>query len=121
MPQQPSPPEFLTVSEVAEELGVSRTVVTQLTSQGSLPAQRVSNGRLRFERGLFERWIRDQYAETRRWVLANRHDGYHGDWKDWPIGRPDDGGRPHTRDEGGTEASSTSSRSAATMPAIPTD
>lgn len=78
--------EFLTTRQVAEELAVSRTVVASLAREGTLPARRMSNGRLVFERGIFERWIQDQYAETRRWVLEHDHDGYHGDWSDWPIG-----------------------------------
>jgi excisionase family DNA binding protein len=74
--------EFLTTQQVAVELSVSRTVVVALARQGTLPARRLNNGRLMFERGMLERWIQKQYAETRRWVLEHDHDGYHGDWKD---------------------------------------
>ena len=35
-----------------------------------------------------------EYAETRRWILENPNDGFHGDWKDWPIGRGVDGRPP---------------------------
>ena len=85
--------EYLTTRQVAEERSVSRTVVVSLARQGTLPARRLTNGKLMFERVMFERWIRDQYAETRRWVLDHDHEGYHGDWRDWPIGRDD--GRDH--------------------------
>jgi excisionase family DNA binding protein len=68
--------EFLTTRQLAEELSVSRTVVASLARQGTLPARRLSNGRLMFERGMFERWIQHQYADTRRWVLEHDHDGY---------------------------------------------
>jgi excisionase family DNA binding protein len=78
--------QFLTTRQVAEELSVSRTVVVSLAREGKLPARRF-NGRLIFERRMFERWIQAQYAKTRRWVLEHDHDGFHGDWKDWPIGR----------------------------------
>jgi excisionase family DNA binding protein len=90
-------PEYLSVRELAEELGVSRPAVTALVRNGTLPALRSSNGGLRFERSLFEHWIRDQYAETRRWILENPNEGFHGDWRDWPIGRIDDDGRPPTK------------------------
>ena len=79
--------EFLSVRQVAAELSVSRTVVEALARGGTLPALRSSHGRLAFERTMFERWIRDQYAETRRWILENPNPGFHGDWRDWPIGR----------------------------------
>ena len=45
---------------------------------------------------MFERWIRDQYASTRLWILENRGSDFHGDWKDWPIGRVDDDRPPNT-------------------------
>ena len=81
-------PEFLTTRQVAQELSVSKTVVVSLVRNGALPARRVSNGCLMFERGILERWIQGQDAETRRWVLD--HEGCHGDWREWPIGRADD-------------------------------
>jgi excisionase family DNA binding protein len=86
--------ELLSVGQVAAELGVSRTVVEALVRCGTLPALRSPHGRLRFERRTFERWICDQYGETRRWILENPNPGFHGDWKDWPIGREDRGRRP---------------------------
>jgi excisionase family DNA binding protein len=90
--------EFLTVRQVAEELAVSRTVVEALARDGTLPALHSPHGRLRFERMMLERWIRDQYAETRRWILENPNPGFHGDWRDWPIGpAPAMTGRPPTR------------------------
>lgn len=89
--------EFLSVRQVAAELAVSRTVVEALARGGMLPALRSPRGRLTFERTMLERWIRDQYAETRRWILENPNAGFHGDWRDWPTGRADDAGRPPTR------------------------
>jgi len=44
---------------------VSRTVVEALARNGTVPALRSPHGRLRFQRTMFERWNRDQYAETR--------------------------------------------------------
>jgi hypothetical protein len=74
--------QLLSVRQVAAELTVSRTVVETLLRCDTLPAQRSPHGRLRFERRMFERWIRDQYTETRRWILENPNPGFHGDWKD---------------------------------------
>ena len=69
--------------------------VARLVRSGSLPAHRTGSGQFRVERGLFDRWIREQYAETRRWILEHPKPGFiHGDWRDWPIGRVDDGRAP---------------------------
>jgi hypothetical protein len=39
--------------------------------------------RTQIERGMFERWIRDQYAATRLWLLENPNERLtHADWKD---------------------------------------
>jgi excisionase family DNA binding protein len=89
-------PEFLTVREVAAELAVSPMVVAALVRDGTLPALRSTNGRLRFERTMYERWIQDRYAETHRWILENPNAGFHGGWKDWPIGRVD-GAEPRSQ------------------------
>jgi excisionase family DNA binding protein len=82
--------EYLTTIQVAEELAVSKTVVVAMVRSGTLPAQRGPGHRLRFERAILERWIQDQYAETRRWILESPNPGFsHADWREWPIGRFD--------------------------------
>jgi hypothetical protein len=86
----PKPVEYLTVTDAAAELAVSEWVVLNLIRKQGLPARRLANRHLQIERGMFERWIQDKYAETRQWQLENPNDGFHGDWRDWPIGRRDD-------------------------------
>jgi hypothetical protein len=88
-------PEFLTVRDVVDELAASEWVVLKLIRTGELPAQRLSARQVLVERGMLERWVEDQYARTRRWILENPNSGFHGDWKDWPIGRVDGDGRLH--------------------------
>lgn len=79
--------EFLNVDQVMEELALSRWVVIRLIRTGELPAQRLPSRRLQIERGMFERWIRDQYAATRLWLLENPNERLsHADWNDWPAG-----------------------------------
>jgi hypothetical protein len=58
--------EHLTADEVARELMVTKAVVMTLARRGTLPAQRRPALPLRFERGLFEDWIREQCADNRR-------------------------------------------------------
>jgi prophage regulatory protein len=88
---------FLTIAEIAAELDISINQVRTLIRTGSLPAGRNGQGHRLIERRMLERWIEEKYAESRRWVLEHRHDGYHGDWKDWPIGHVDGDGRRPTR------------------------
>ncbi len=69
----PSPPplQFLSVTEVAGELNVSKIQVRTLIANGTLPAQRTDGGGLRVERLMLERWIQDRYAETRAVTTAH--------------------------------------------------
>jgi excisionase family DNA binding protein len=64
-------PQFLTVSEVSGELSVGESLVLELIRSGELPAQRLPSRRLRIERHMFEHWLQDQYAVTRRWILEH--------------------------------------------------
>jgi prophage regulatory protein len=92
---EPRPVEYLTIADVAAELNVNVSQVRTLLRIGSLPATRNRRGHWLIERQMLERWVQDRYAETRRWVLEHDHDGYHGEWRDWPIGRVDDRSTTH--------------------------
>jgi excisionase family DNA binding protein len=75
--------EFLTAEQAAEELAVGKSVILALVKAGDLPARRRPGMRTQIERGMFERWIREQYAATRLWLLENPNERLtHADWKD---------------------------------------
>jgi hypothetical protein len=62
--------EFLSVRQVMAELPVGESVVWDLIRKGTSPARRSEARAYEIERGMFERWIRDQYATTRLLLLA---------------------------------------------------
>ncbi len=67
-------PPFLTVVQIGDELAVGPHVVYDLIRNGGLPARHVGAGRYQVERQMFERWIADQYQQTRDWIAANPGD-----------------------------------------------
>lgn len=67
----PRPAVFLTVREVAQELNVGKGEVRALIANGTLPAQRTEDGRLRVERLMLERWVRDQCTASREFTSTH--------------------------------------------------
>jgi excisionase family DNA binding protein len=62
-------PRFLRVPDVAEVLNISVNQTYQLVRRGELPAIRVGGrGQWRVERSALERYIQEQYEDTRRYV-----------------------------------------------------
>lgn len=66
-----SPPALMTVAEVAERLGVSRSTVRDLERRGKLTACRIGNGRgtLRFTSAALERLEKESSGSS---PLTNR-------------------------------------------------
>lgn len=60
--------EWLSLSEVAEVLGVHPSTVRNWADQGKLPVHRTQGGHRRFRRGEVELWTQSQRARTSREV-----------------------------------------------------
>lgn len=66
------------MAAVAIELGVTRQWVLHLITAGELPAAKQLHARgspWLVEKGMYERWIQQQYALTRAWVAAHPRGG----------------------------------------------
>ena len=63
---------FLTLVELAEELGVSQAQAYALVRSGDLPAMRVGGrGQWRVARDRLEEWIAQQHDATAVWVSGH--------------------------------------------------
>jgi excisionase family DNA binding protein len=56
------PGEWLSLSEIAKELGVHPSTVRNWTDQGRMPVHRTRGGHRRFKRGEVDLWLRSQQA-----------------------------------------------------------
>jgi excisionase family DNA binding protein len=64
-----SPPRFLTLDQVADELATSRAQAYALIRRGELPAIKIGGrGQWRGERVKLEEYIAQAYDDTRRWL-----------------------------------------------------
>lgn len=67
---------FLTLPQVADELGVSQSQVYALVRNGTLPAMKVGGrGQWRVERTRLEAWIEQAHADTARFVAEHPFTG----------------------------------------------
>lgn len=60
MAKQPDKPLALTITDVARELQVSRSVAYELVASGRIPSFRPTPKRIRVARAVLERWVIEQ-------------------------------------------------------------
>jgi len=61
--------KYLTIQEVAQQLGVHETTIYRLANHGKLPAFKIGS-QWRFDSGLLDNWVKEQAGET----LANSNE-----------------------------------------------
>ena len=54
---------YLTIKDVAEQLGLHKTTIYRLVKKGELPAFKVGN-QWRFDKNILEEWIRNEASKT---------------------------------------------------------